>query len=85
MNSSKISNKKPLSTTTTDLPKEVIDKINKEYQEEYQKALKSYKTQNGKTPQGMYFRWFDEEMWRVYQKIRSKYAAEYCSSQEFQK
>lgn len=62
----KISTKKTLtqhSKEKTELTKEQEARFNKEFDKYYSERLKQFREDHGEKAKGMYFRWFDEEMY----------------------
>lgn len=76
MANKKLSNKKPLAPTLK-IPPQVQAKISAEYWALYAQKRKELESRLGGEIKGIYYRWFDEEMWHEYQSIRDKYVALY--------
>ena len=53
----------------------IEDKIEEEYQRERAKAAKQFE-RDFPGPQGIYGRWFDSDMWMMYEAIKNKYLNE---------
>ena len=76
MGNKKLSNKKPLAPAQK-IPPQVKVKVDAEYNALYEQRKRETEKRIGGELKGMYFRWFDEEMWWEYQSIRDKYMKQY--------
>ena len=61
------------------IPPEVQAAIDAEYNALYEEKRENLNKLFGDEFSGMYFRWFDEEMWHQYCYIKDKHMAEYLA------